>query len=127
MNVKCLAMRTAFPLLLLATTGCAERVTAADAPRPSSIAAALQGRTAPVVVAPGSTGARIRICNFVSMVPEHPPLYVVNGRKISHNDIHAMTITPDQIKSIEILKGRSATELYGMEAVNGVVLITLKP
>ncbi|MBV9110538.1 MAG: TonB-dependent receptor plug domain-containing protein [Gemmatimonadetes bacterium] len=108
-------------------TACAERVTAADAPRPSSIAAALQGRTAPVVVAPGSTGARIRICNLVGMVPEHPPLYVVNGRKISHNDIHALTITPDQIKEIQILKGRAATDLYGTEAVNGVVLITLKP
>ena len=125
MNLTCL-WRTAIPLLLLTMAACAERVTAADAPRPSSIATLLQGRTAEVRGTPGSPGARIRICNFVSMVPEHPPLYVVNGRKISHNDIHAMTITPDQIKDIQILKGRSATDLYGTEAVNGVVLITLK-
>src|SRR5690606_16289498 len=35
-------------------------------------------------------------------------------------------INPDDIASIDILKGASAAALYGSEAVNGVVLITTK-
>lgn len=128
MNVKRVACCAAFALPLLVTTACADRVTAADlAPRPSSIVDALRGREVQVGNSSGSPGARIRICNLAGMVPEHPPLYVVNGRKISHNDIHAMAIDPGKIQDIQIIKGAAATELYGAEAVNGAVLITLKP
>ncbi|HEX6750773.1 MAG TPA: TonB-dependent receptor plug domain-containing protein [Longimicrobium sp.] len=130
MTLKRLTCRAGLVLLPLAAAACADRMTAADSkPRPSSIAELLQARVSSVQVreqAKGS-GARIRICNYVQMVPEHPPLYVVNGRKVSHNDIHAMAIDPAKIENMEIIKGPSATERYGIEAVNGVVLITLRP
>ncbi len=49
------------------------------------------------------------------------PLFVVNGtpvRTISHLD-------PAMVKSIEVLKGPSAT-IYGLEGANGVIIIKLK-
>ena len=129
MNVTRLVCLAGFGSLLLSTAACADRMTAADpAPRPSSIMELLNRRVAGVEVrGPAATsGARIRICNYVNMVPEHPPLYVVNGRKLSHNDVHAMAIEPGQVVNIEIIKGPAATAQYGVEAVNGVVLMTLR-
>ena len=35
-------------------------------------------------------------------------------------------LSPDQIKSIEILKGESAIKAYGAEAKDGVIKITTK-
>ena len=35
-------------------------------------------------------------------------------------------INPDSIKTINILKGTSATALYGSQAENGVILVTTK-
>jgi TonB-dependent SusC/RagA subfamily outer membrane receptor len=115
--------------LLLATPACADRMTAAEParPQPSSHVTELLRAQPTVRGAVSPAGARIRICSFAHMVPEHPPLWVVNGHKVSHNDIHAVPITPGQIAEIRILKGAEAMALYGAEAVNGVVLITLKP
>ena len=52
-------------------------------------------------------------------------LYIVNGKRISQEEFKA-TITPDKIKSINVLKGKSATEKYGAEGANGVLEIQLK-
>ena len=38
----------------------------------------------------------------------------------------AMDINPEDIESINVLKGAAATALYGSRAANGVVLITTK-
>ncbi|MEO0474146.1 MAG: T9SS type A sorting domain-containing protein, partial [Bacteroidota bacterium] len=35
-------------------------------------------------------------------------------------------LEPDEIKSIDVLKGESATAIYGNDGLNGVVVITLK-
>lgn len=51
------------------------------------------------------------------------PLVVVNG-KMYTKDINS--IAPDQIESINVLKGQSATDKYGAKAKDGVVEITLK-
>lgn len=48
--------------------------------------------------------------------------YIVNGVKtVSIEDID-----PDNIESIEILKGAAAAALYGSNHSNGVILITMK-
>lgn len=51
------------------------------------------------------------------------PLVVVNG-KMYTKDINS--IAPDQIESINVLKGQSATAKYGEKGANGVVEITTK-
>ena len=52
------------------------------------------------------------------------PLYVVDGSEVTPAVMGALN--PDKIEGITVLKGKSATELYGEKGMNGVVLITLK-
>lgn len=52
------------------------------------------------------------------------PLYVIDGEIKSKANLEA--ISPDEINSVSILKGESATALYGSAAANGVVIIKLK-
>src|SRR5690606_28764494 len=51
------------------------------------------------------------------------PLYVIDGVPYTGNELE---IKPDMIESIEVLKEKEATAIYGSRAKNGVVLITLK-
>jgi TonB-dependent SusC/RagA subfamily outer membrane receptor len=52
------------------------------------------------------------------------PLYIVDEKKISAKK--AEKINPDDIESIDVLKGEHAIEKYGEEAKNGAVVIRLK-
>ncbi len=52
------------------------------------------------------------------------PLVVVDGVPISGG---LEGVSPDDIKSIEILKGAAAATLYGSRATNGVVFLTTNP
>lgn len=51
------------------------------------------------------------------------PLIVLDGKRI---EIEVNEINPNDISSIQILKGASATALYGTGGLNGVILITTK-
>jgi TonB-linked SusC/RagA family outer membrane protein len=51
------------------------------------------------------------------------PLYVVDGLPINSD---TWNISPDDIESIDVLKGPSGTALYGFRAQNGVIMITTK-
>jgi TonB-linked SusC/RagA family outer membrane protein len=101
----------------------------------------LMGRVAGVQVL-GSTGtagagSRIRIRGSSSFSLSNDPLVYVDGVRIDTSmsqllgsaDQDASRLedfTPEQIESIEIVKGPAATTLYGTEAANGVILITTK-
>lgn len=52
------------------------------------------------------------------------PLYIVDGKKVSEADWKA--ISPNDIKSISVLKEKNATSIYGSEAANGAILIQTK-
>ncbi|NNF34163.1 MAG: TonB family protein [Saprospiraceae bacterium] len=52
------------------------------------------------------------------------PLYVLEGKIIQKDQMDQ--VDPNDIKSINVLKGKSALEKYGDEGQNGVVEITLK-
>jgi TonB-dependent SusC/RagA subfamily outer membrane receptor len=52
------------------------------------------------------------------------PVYFVEGVKISEQEMNA--ISPDNIKSINVLKGESAIKKYSNDGKNGVVEIFLK-
>jgi TonB family protein len=49
------------------------------------------------------------------------PLYVVDGVVSSFSEI-----SPNDIETIEVLKGEKATKLYGLRGTNGVLLVTTK-
>jgi TonB-linked SusC/RagA family outer membrane protein len=91
----------------------------------ASVGQALQGRAAGVTVvqesgAPNSS-ASIKI-RGVGTTNNTSPLFVVDGFPVT--DINYLS--PNDIKSLEILKDASATAIYGSRGANGVVLITTK-
>lgn len=91
----------------------------------SSLANALQGQAAGVTVnslsgKPGA-GAEVRI-RGVGTVNNSNPIYVVDG--IITEDISFLS--PNDIKSTEILKDASATAIYGSRGANGVVIVTTR-
>ena len=67
------------------------------------------------------TGKSVKIQGASSLMSGTEPLYVVDGVVV--NDVD--NISPQQVRSIEILKGPSAS-IYGSRGANGVILITLE-
>lgn len=53
---------------------------------------------------------------------EKTPLYMVDGKKMKEIN----SISPNDIHSIDVLKGASAIALYGKEGANGVIVVTTK-
>jgi TonB-linked SusC/RagA family outer membrane protein len=105
----------------------------------------LAGKTAGVQItsSSGQPGAasRIVIRGENSITGNNQPLFVVDGVPISNAEDgipgqgalgsgsgsnRALDIDPNMIEDISVLKGGSATALYGSRASNGVVLITTK-
>ena len=87
---------------------------------------------------PGSS-AYIIIRGATSVTGTNQPLFVVDNQPIDNSTIstnggdgstvtqnRAADINPNDIASIEILKGAAASAIYGARAANGVVLITTK-
>jgi TonB-dependent SusC/RagA subfamily outer membrane receptor len=66
-------------------------------------------------------GKSIRIQNASSFMSSTEPLLVVDGVPVSSID----DVVPQEVRSIEILKGASAS-IYGSRGANGVILITLR-
>jgi TonB-linked SusC/RagA family outer membrane protein len=110
----------------------------------TSIQGLLNGRAAGVVVLGASgnvgTGSRIRVRGTSSLSLTNQPLIYVDGVRVnreaatgpqnqsfSSSTISRMNdLNPDEIESVEIIKGPAAATLYGTEASNGVVQIITK-
>jgi TonB-dependent SusC/RagA subfamily outer membrane receptor len=52
------------------------------------------------------------------------PLYIVDGRPIQEEELKS--INPNDIENIEIVKGITATAIYGSRATSGVIVMTMK-
>ncbi|MBK7651298.1 MAG: SusC/RagA family TonB-linked outer membrane protein [Flammeovirgaceae bacterium] len=78
---------------------------------------------------PGS-GTRIVIRGGSSITGNNEPLIVVNGVPFDASNTSGSSglgdIDPNSIESLSVLKGAAAAALYGSQAANGVILITLK-
>src|ERR1051326_392128 len=100
----------------------------------------LQARTAGVQViqgqgVTGSSGS-IRIRGTGSLSQSNEPLIVVDGIRYDNGNepgntsagvrINRFQINPDDIESVDIIKGPSASALYGTAAANGVIVIKTK-
>ncbi len=106
----------------------------------NNMASLIQGRTAGVQVfnSSGTTGmgSRIRIRGSSSISLSNDPLLYVDGIRVDNRtndpgaggqDISRLDdFNPEDIESIEIIKGPAAATLYGTEAANGVIRITTK-
>ena len=109
----------------------------------TDLASLLVAQAPGVQVMPSNTvgvGARIRIRGASSLTLANDPIYVIDGVRMRSDNgsasgniftggavqSRAMDINPEEIESIEIVKGPSAATLYGTDAANGVIVITTK-
>jgi TonB-dependent SusC/RagA subfamily outer membrane receptor len=98
-----------------------------------TIEQALQGRVAGVQIARNSStpGAAASISiRGSSSLASGDPLYVVDGFPIQSSGRNSQAalgfLSPDDIRSISVLKSAEATAIYGSRATNGVILINTK-
>jgi len=112
--------------------------------RTGNVINSLSGRVAGVQIISSSGqlggGAKISVRGNTSLTGNNDPLFVVDGVPIMNTDFSttngissgyntgnlAADISPDDIENMSILKGASATAMYGSLGANGVVLITTK-
>lgn len=84
----------------------------------------LQGRVAGVVVnGDASSGeCSITIRGVKSLIMDSEPLILLDGQEISD----LMSVSPDTVASVEVLKDAGSTAIYGSRGANGVILIRTK-
>jgi TonB-linked SusC/RagA family outer membrane protein len=109
----------------------------------TDIGRALAGRTPGINVSSSAglagTGTKINIRGISSITGNTQPLWIVDGVPVNtstneNNDFRDGNITPtrfldfdpNNIESLSVLRGLSATTLYGTQGRNGVILITTK-
>ncbi|MCW3467504.1 SusC/RagA family TonB-linked outer membrane protein [Chitinophaga nivalis] len=123
------------------STVSAKQLTQAGA---TNFASALYGKAAGVKIqtAPGgaTSAVSVSIRGVNSLTGNQQPLYIVDGIPIRNGGANTenywdqprimgngiVDINPEDIESLTVLKGASASALYGSEAANGVVVITTK-
>jgi len=106
----------------------------------------LSGRVAGISISSSSGNmggsSRVLIRGAASILGNNEPLYVVDGVPINNSNYNSreeirggggtdfgsmsQDINPDDIESVSVLKGASASALYGSRAANGVIMITTK-
>lgn len=111
----------------------------------------LQGKVAGITITPSSGGAggaaKIVLRGNKSVLGNNSPLIVVDGIPLTNNinqqgsfesgvgmtyasstegSDPLSSINPDDIESMNVLKGANAAALYGSQAANGVIMITTK-
>src|SRR5437016_2314862 len=101
----------------------------------------LGARTPGVEVLPSAItggGARVRIRGTNSLSLSNEPIYYIDGIRMESsvnsssigiggtNPSRVNDINADEIESYDVVKGPSASTLYGTDAANGVIVITTK-
>jgi TonB-linked SusC/RagA family outer membrane protein len=95
--------------------------------KPVSVVNGLTGKVSGLQINNVNNGlfapSRVTLRGNRSLTGNNQPLLVVDGA-IYYNDIS--TINPDDIVDINVLKGSSASAVYGSDASNGVLIVTTK-
>ncbi len=92
----------------------------------ASVLQRLDGRVPGVTVnASGNPGGRstVRI-RGISSFQNNDPLYIIDGTPVQSSYLNFLS--PNDVESIQVLKDASAASIYGVRAVNGVVIIQTK-
>ena len=116
-----------------------------DKAREVNLVNSLQGKIAGVQITGSSNlggSSRITIRGANSLTGNNQPLFVVDGVPVDNSNFTTtdqarggggydygnaiQDLSPDDIESINVLKGPTAAALYGERAANGVILITTK-
>ncbi|HSH46021.1 MAG TPA: TonB-dependent receptor [Longimicrobiales bacterium] len=107
----------------------------------SSMSELLQGRAPGVTIVPtggqAGQGSRILLRGMASISQANTPVVYVDGVRMDNSSYAGIRTTgptwsgfddinPDDIQSIEVIRGASAATLYGTEAAAGVIAITTK-
>lgn len=116
-----------------------DELTAAQSP---SLMQGVQGKVAGINISQSGgagTSQKVIVRGYSSITGSNQPLYIIDGmpvdnsfmgNKTLNNSVdfgnQANDINPNDVESMTILKGASATALYGSRAANGVILITTK-
>ena len=88
----------------------------------ANIAQGLAGRSPGLIVQ--ASGGGVNSTPSISIRGGGEPLYVIDGVIRSKEDF--ANLSPDDIKSMSILKDASATAVYGSRATNGIIQIVTK-
>ncbi|MCC3214748.1 von Willebrand factor type A domain-containing protein [Chryseobacterium sp. X308] len=76
-------------------------------------------------IAPGYIkNNQLMIRGAASVKSENKALFVING--VVKSEAELRKLDPNKIESINVLKGYSATAIYGSKAANGVIVVTTK-
>ncbi|HWI92167.1 MAG TPA: SusC/RagA family TonB-linked outer membrane protein [Flavisolibacter sp.] len=113
--------------------------------RGGNIATALSGRVSGLQIIQGNSiggSTNVVIRGIKSLTGNNQALFVVDGVPIDNSNTNsgnqrtgrggydygnaAADINPDDVESINVLKGAAATALYGSRAANGVIMVTTK-
>lgn len=116
---------------------------AINSTRPINAMGALSGKVPGVDIASTTAGpsgsTRVIIRGNGELSGNNQPLYVIDGVPMDNSQLGSASqwggydmgdgissISPDDIESVSVLKGASASALYGSRATHGVILITTK-
>ncbi|RAV30837.1 SusC/RagA family TonB-linked outer membrane protein [Sinomicrobium soli] len=105
----------------------------------------LSGKVAGLDIKKSSTlggSSNVILRGYSSLTGNNQALFVIDGTPISNSNTNtdnqmsgrggydygnaAMDVNPEDIESINVLKGAAATALYGSRAANGAIIITTK-
>jgi TonB-linked SusC/RagA family outer membrane protein len=121
----------------IATIDAASEVETSSTPTFSDL---ITARAANVTVSQTSgnvgSGSRVRIRGLNSLTQENNPLLIIDGVRADQTTNTGINrgqtfsrfddLNPRDIESIEVVKGPTATTLYGSEAAPGVIIVTTK-
>lgn len=113
--------------------------------RTGNIASALSGKVSGLQIIQGNSiggSTNVVIRGIKSLTGNNQAVFVVDGVPVDNSNNNsanqrtgrggydygnaAADINPDDVESINVLKGAAATALYGSRAANGVIMITTK-
>ncbi|QKX03994.1 TonB-dependent receptor [Aquimarina sp. TRL1] len=109
----------------------------AEVPTPS-LQSALVGKAAGVQITQLNGkiegGVKVRVRGIASISASQEPLYVLDGIPINNTNESRngaplnplLSLNPNDIESIDILKDASSAAIYGARGTNGVIIITTK-
>ena len=107
----------------------------------SQITDLMNSKAAGVQILPGTqtgNGSRVRIRGTSSLSLTNNPIYIIDGVRVESSTgsssisvggstiARTVDLNPEEIQNIEIVRGPSASTLYGTDAANGVIVITTK-
>jgi TonB-linked SusC/RagA family outer membrane protein len=86
----------------------------------------VSGVTASSTTGTTAEASRIRVRGSSSTSLSNEPLIYIDGVRVNSDPSRRGDLNPEDIASVEVMKGPSASTLYGTEAANGVILISTK-